>query len=65
MGEFIPELISMLLPTERKKVMIFHRKPRMKLFVNKKVCAVGGVYITRWERDSHHKDGNKSIDKLT
>ena len=65
MGKFIPELISILLPTPRKKER-HDFSPKAKNEVVRKQkgrCYICGAYMNRWERDFHHKDGNKSNDK--
>jgi hypothetical protein len=62
MGKFIPELISIVAPTMKKKERHdFTMKIKNEAIRKQKgKCAICGEYMNRWERDFHHQDGNKS-----
>ncbi len=67
MGKFIPKLISMLVPSPKKKERHdFSPKAKSESVRRQKGrCDICGAYMNRWERDFHHKDGNRSNDKLS
>jgi hypothetical protein len=67
MGKLIPELISILVPTTRKKQRHnFTAKAKNEAVLKQKGrCAICGVHMNRWERDFHHKDGNKTNGKFS
>ena len=66
-GKLVPEVISILTPTPGKKQRHnFTVKAKSKAVLRQKGrCALCGAHMNRWERDFHHKDGNKSNDKLS
>jgi hypothetical protein len=66
LGKF-PKLISILAPTTKKKERHdFSLKAKNEAVLKQKGrCAICGAQINKWERDFHHKDGNKTNDKLS
>src|SRR5438034_8854454 len=62
MGKFIPELLSILTPTPKKKVRNDFSAKVKKEVVHKQKgrCGICGRDVNSWGRDLHHKDGNKS-----
>src|SRR5438093_6048891 len=62
MGKFIPDLISILTPTQKKKERHdFSAKIKGEVVHKQKGrCGICGRHVNSWERDFHHKDGNKS-----
>jgi hypothetical protein len=66
MSRFIPELILMLMPKKNKERHNFTAKDKGDVVRNQRgKCAICGGRVNRWERDFHHKDGNKSNNKLS
>lgn len=65
MGKFIPELISLLTTSPKKKERHdFATKVKDEVIHKQKgKCDICGGHLNRWERDFHHKDGNKSNNK--
>jgi 5-methylcytosine-specific restriction endonuclease McrA len=67
MRKLIPELISILVPSTKKR----ERKGFTTKVKNEAVrkhngkCAICGVHLNRWDRDFHHKDGNNSNSNLS
>ena len=62
MSRKIDRLISILLPTYKKgKRRNFTMKNKEQVISKQKgKCAICRGYLNRWERDFHHKDGNRS-----
>jgi hypothetical protein len=66
MSKFIPELISILIPTKYKERRNFTTKDKDEAVRKQKgKCAICGGHVSRWERDFDHEDGNKSNNKLS
>lgn len=63
MGKLIPELISLLVPSTKKKERNnFTAKIKNETILKQKgKCAICRGRLNRRERDFHHKDGNKSV----
>jgi 5-methylcytosine-specific restriction endonuclease McrA len=62
MGKLIPELISILSPTRKKKERhdFSEKVKREAVHRQKGRCGICSRYMNNWERDFHHRDGNKS-----
>jgi hypothetical protein len=66
MSKFIPGLISILKPTKNKERHNFSARDKDEVVRKQRdKCAICGGRMNRWERDFHHKDGNKSNSKLS
>jgi 5-methylcytosine-specific restriction endonuclease McrA len=67
MWKLIPELISLLVPSTKKKERNnFTAKVKKETILKQKgKCAICRDRLNRWERDFHHKDGNKSNHNLS
>ena len=60
------EFISILTPIQKKKERHdFSAKVKREVVHKQKGrCVICGAYLNKWERDFHHKDGNKTNNKL-
>lgn len=67
MGKLISDLVSVLVPTRNKKERHdFSSKAKNEAVLKQRgKCTICGRSINRWERDFHHKDGNKWNNKAS